>query len=156
MLFRSVEESYRPVFGFRVLFEIGHVKHASDRGRVLGFLGLIEEELAAGLGLAIQAQLRILRIGGAHGEGAGNGGVGNVLAGGVDRALGNDFGGRHLLGGLVGGFVGGGRFAGRRIVCSTGECRQAEKRSRKQGGGEAADGLHQVVSRSPNRGEESV
>ena len=57
--------------------------------------------MAAGLGLSVGTQLSVLDIGGADGEGAGDGGVGDVLAGYIDGALGRGIGWWGFFGGFV-------------------------------------------------------
>jgi NAD(P)H-hydrate repair Nnr-like enzyme with NAD(P)H-hydrate dehydratase domain len=56
-----------------------------------------EGKLAARLRLAVHAELRVLHVGRAHGQRAGNGGVGDVLAAHIDGALGRDLGGRSVF-----------------------------------------------------------
>jgi hypothetical protein len=102
-----VEEGDGPVFSLRVLLEVGHVKDARNRGCVLRLFGFGDGELAAGLRLSVHAELRILHVGGAHGQRAGDRGVGNVLAAHIDRPLRRDFGGGAFSAALSLGFVSG-------------------------------------------------
>jgi hypothetical protein len=95
----------RALFGFRVLFEIRHVKHARHRRRLSRILGRGERELRSRLRLAVGPELRVLRIGRAHRDDAGDGVVLNVLPAHIDRALRGYVGLGRAIGGFFGGLV---------------------------------------------------
>lgn len=82
-----VEERNWPVLGLRARFEIRHVKHMRHRLRVGRILWRRERKLRSGQRLAVGTKLRVLRVGGADGDGARNRRVGDVLPAHVDRPL---------------------------------------------------------------------
>jgi hypothetical protein len=71
-----------------VLLEVGDVKHARDGRRVFLFLRGVDRQLAAGLRLAVGPKLLVVGVGSAHCDGSNGGRVGDVLAAGVNGALG--------------------------------------------------------------------
>jgi len=129
-----VEEHYGALFGLSVLLEVCDVKHACNGSRVFRLLGAVEGELAAGLRLAVQPQLRILRVGRAYNQRPRDGSIGDLLAAHIDRTLGGDVGRRSLLGGFFAALVR--CLVGRFVVIGPDESRREEKRRRNDGGGD--------------------
>ena len=80
----------------RILLEVGGVEHARGGGAIFGLGGQVDG--GVGQVFAVEADHGVLRIGGADGEGAGDGAVGDGLAADGDGAF----------GGGVGGSIGGG------------------------------------------------